>query len=183
MSRSNTCGFLRKIYQAAGEIHAEMGPGYKRKYYEIALAQRFSGGAYGCEQNVALPCVIPEAQWKSVFPRPEHINADFTFLNRHILVRVALYQWQIPDSVCRDMWRRMYAAGIPLGLILNFGSPVFEHRRVIYSRRMTQWLAERRSGGLVGSPAASSSQKGRITAFLYASDNRPLAGGSLYPPV
>ncbi|GHV76786.1 hypothetical protein AGMMS49942_16070 [Spirochaetia bacterium] len=172
MSRSYK--LLRIIYQAAGEIHAELvGSDYKRKHCEMALAKRFSGGRFGCEQHVSLPCVIPEAEWKSVFPRPQTINADFTFLNRHILVRIVFYKQHIPEGACRDLWRRMYAADIPLGLIINFGNPVFEYRRVMYSRRLAEWRAERRLG--VSSPAALSKKKGRVTAFLYTSEKQPLA--------
>ncbi|GHV78121.1 hypothetical protein AGMMS49942_29420 [Spirochaetia bacterium] len=170
---SRPYGFIRTIFRTAGEVHAELGPDCKRKHYEMALAKRFSGGRYGCEHYVSLPCVIPEAEWNSVFPRPERINADFTFFNRHVLVRVVFYKQSIPDSVCRDLWRRMYAADIPLGLILNFGRPVFEYRRVMYRHRLAQWRAERRSG----SPGASSMKKGRLTAFLYASEQQPLAEG------
>ncbi|GHV75756.1 hypothetical protein AGMMS49942_05770 [Spirochaetia bacterium] len=173
---SRPYGFIRTIYRAAGEIHAQLvGSDYKRKHCEMALAKRFSGGRYGCEQNVALPCVIPEAEWNSVFPRPQSIRADFTFFNRHVLVRIVFYKQSISEGACRDMWRRMYAADIPLGLILNFGRPVFEYRRVMYRRRLAQWREERCLG--VGAPGASSMKKGRLAAFLYASEQQPLAEG------
>jgi GxxExxY protein len=125
--------YLREIYRAAREIHAELGPDCKRKHYAAALAARFSGGRYGCERDVELPC-SKGAQ--------DSITADFTFLNRKVLVRVVLYQWEITPGVCRDLWERLDATGVPLGLILNFGSPAFEYRRVQHQGYVQQWRRE-----------------------------------------
>jgi GxxExxY protein len=143
MSQLHVRYVLREIYRTAREIHTELGPGYKRKRYAGALAARFSGCRYGCERDVALPSIVQSPHWKPDHPLPAYFNADFTFLYRKILVRVVLYQWEIPPGVCRDLWQRIDATGVPLGLILNFGRPEFEYRRVMHHGYLRQWRTER----------------------------------------
>jgi hypothetical protein len=147
MSQLHVRNFLREIIRTARKIHTELGPDYKRKQYAGALAAGFSGGRWGCEQNVTLPSIIQSSHWKPDRPQPDFFKADFTFLNRNVLVRVVLYQWEIPLGVCRDLWQRMDATGVPLGLILNFGRPAFEYRRVMHSgylgRLRAEWAQKR----------------------------------------
>ncbi|GHT55856.1 hypothetical protein AGMMS50233_06500 [Endomicrobiia bacterium] len=136
---------LREIYRTAQEIHAELGPGYRRKRYAGALAARYSGQRYGCEQDVILPCIAGMPQYGPPEDPAEFIKADFTFLNRKVLVRVVLYQWEITPGVCRDLWWRMNVTGVPLGLILNFGRPEFKYKRVVHHKYLQQWQEERQA--------------------------------------
>ncbi|GHT56319.1 hypothetical protein FACS1894109_04900 [Spirochaetia bacterium] len=134
---------LRDIFRTARKIHAELGPNYRRKRYVGALAAHYSGGRRGCEQDVILPCIAGTPQYGPPEDPAEFINADFTFLNRKVLVRVVLYQWEITPGVSRDLWWRMNVTGIPLGLILNFGRPEFEYRRIVHHKYLQQWRRER----------------------------------------
>ncbi|GHV93424.1 hypothetical protein AGMMS50268_39270 [Spirochaetia bacterium] len=43
----------------------------------------------------------------------------------------------------------MNAAGVPLGLILNFGRPEFEYKRVVHRNYLQQWRRERLPAALV----------------------------------
>ncbi|GHV45036.1 hypothetical protein AGMMS49546_30000 [Spirochaetia bacterium] len=136
---------LREIYRTAREIHAELGPDCRRKHYAGALAAHYSGRRYGCEQDVILPCIAGTPQYGPQDDPAEFIKADFTFLDRKVLVRVVLYQWEISLGVCRDLWWRMNVTGVPLGLILNFGSPEFEYKRVVHHKYLEQWRRERQA--------------------------------------
>ncbi|GHV65797.1 hypothetical protein AGMMS49587_20400 [Spirochaetia bacterium] len=134
MNRPSTFYTIRPIYRAAAKVFAELGPAKKKEWrhrYLGALAAQFPGGQYGMEREVPLPGLLHPA--------------DFTFIYRHILVRVAIYPWSIKpsDSLRADMWRRLDATGIPLGVILNFGREEYEHLRVVHYANLAAWNEER----------------------------------------
>ncbi|GHT63906.1 hypothetical protein FACS1894110_02540 [Spirochaetia bacterium] len=134
IKRPPTYYTLKPIYRAGSEVYAECGPAKNkksRKWYLDALSAKFPDGHYGIERDVSLPGLLHPA--------------DFTFIYRHILVRVTVYPWSIKQStsLCKDIWRRLNAAGIALGVILNFGGEEYEHLRVIHHANLDRWNAER----------------------------------------
>ncbi|GHT53472.1 hypothetical protein FACS1894106_4360 [Spirochaetia bacterium] len=87
--------------------------------------------------------ILPYIAGTPQYDPQEFIKADFTFLNRKVLVRIASYQGEISLDASRNLWWRMSVTGIPLGLILNFGRPEFEYRRVMHHKYLQQWRRER----------------------------------------
>ena len=117
MSYPMPCHVRYPILRAAREIHAALGPGLARSVYADALEARFPDGKHRMERDVLLPSVKEDGKT---------IAAYFTFLYRKILVRGVSY----PDPLWPDtegaLLRRLFAAGLPLGVVLNFGRDELE---------------------------------------------------------
>jgi hypothetical protein len=133
MNDSFAAWALKPVRIAAEEVHASLGPGLQYWQYADALEAKFPDGRHHMERNVLLPIIKGPGDF---------LKADFTFMFRHIMVRVTSTPEKLSRSLELAMLSRLYSTGLALAMVLNFGTPELDRVRVIHEENYLKWKAE-----------------------------------------
>ena len=119
------------IIGAAMEVHGEFGPGFLEPVYQGALAIELRRRGVPHEREVQLPVTYRGE------PTGAPYRADF-ICDRRVLVELKAHKALGAADVAQVV-HYLKATGLRLGILLNFGAPRLERRRVIYA---DDWLAK-----------------------------------------
>lgn len=115
----------REIIGAAFAVHRELGPGFLEKVYETALLIELS------EQRVS---GTPQAEIPVFYrSRPVGIYYADILVDGKVICEIKAVQAIIPAHQAQ-LLHYLKATGLQLGLILNFGAPSLEFRRLAKSK-------------------------------------------------
>ena len=112
------------IIGAAMEVHRELGHGFLELVYQSALALEFQDRGIPFRAEVALP-----VKYKSKLLICAY-RADFICFNNVIVETKAIAQLTSADDA--QLINELKATGFHRGLLLNFGAPSLEHRRLVF---------------------------------------------------
>ena len=112
------------IIGATMEVHRELGHGFLELVYQTALALEFQDRRIPYAAEVALPI-----KYKSKLLTCTY-RADFICFNTVIVETKAIAQLTNADDA--QLINQLKATGFHRGLLLNFGPPSLEHRRLVF---------------------------------------------------
>jgi len=112
------------IIGAAMEVHRQLGHGFLELVYQTALALEFQDRGIPYAGEVALPI-----QYKGKLLTCTY-RADFICFKNVIVETKAIAQLTGADDA--QLINQLKATGFHRGLLLNFGAPSLEHRRLVF---------------------------------------------------
>ncbi len=112
------------IIGAAMEVHRELGHGFLELVYQTVLALEFQDRGIPYTAEVALP-----VKYKSKLLTCTY-RADFICFNTVIVETKAIAQLTNADDA--QLINQLKATGFHRGMLLNFGAPSLEHRRLVF---------------------------------------------------
>ena len=129
--RSETMILLKKeVYSVVGaaiEVHRDLGPGFLEAVYQEALEREFQLQNIPYEREKELP----------VLYRGEPLNtfykADFVCFNSVIVELKALKGFTSREE--SQVINYLKASGLHRALLINFGTPSLQHKRLVYNLR------------------------------------------------
>src|SRR5947207_7808919 len=112
------------ITGAAMEVHRELGHGFLELVYQTALALEFQDRGIPYAAEVALPIKYKRKLLTCAY------RTDFICFNNVIVETKAIAQLTNADHA--QLINELKATGFHRGMLLNFGAPSLEHRRLIF---------------------------------------------------
>jgi GxxExxY protein len=112
------------IIGAAMEVHRELGHGFLELVYHTALTLEFQDRGIPYKAEVSLP-----VKYKSKLLTCTY-RADFICFNTVIVETKAIAQLTNADNA--QLINQLKATGFYRGLLLNFGAPSLDHRRLVF---------------------------------------------------
>ena len=116
------------IIGAAQNVHAELGCGFLEPVYQAALAIELTERSVPFEREVDLTLSY-RGRSLDVFYR-----ADFVCFDSVIVELKAIRSLSGVEEA--QVINYLKATGLQVGLLLNFGAPSLEHRRLVLTRRV-----------------------------------------------
>ncbi len=113
------------VIGAAMEVHRELGPGYLERVYQDALEVEFKARdiPYQRERVLAI-------RYKSVV-LPSSYRSDYVCFDDLLVETKA--QKALTDIDGAQLINYLKGTGFEIGLLINFGTPSLEYRRMIHS--------------------------------------------------
>jgi GxxExxY protein len=111
----------KHIIGIAIEVHKQLGPGFQEKIYQRALYLELKNRGMKFEREKKI-----EIRWKQVMLGYQVV--DFV-INKNLLIELKAVPGII-DAHIAQMVSYLKASNLNLGLILNFGKPTLEIKRV-----------------------------------------------------
>jgi GxxExxY protein len=111
------------IIGAAMEVHRELGRGFLELVYQTALALEFQERGIPFQAEVPLPVRYKNKLLTCAY------RADFVCFESVIVETKAIATLTGGDEA--QLINELKATGIHRGLLLNFGAPSLEHRRLV----------------------------------------------------
>src|SRR5437868_13596062 len=112
------------IIGAAMEVHRQLGRDFLELVYQTALALKFQDRGIPSAAEVALPI-----QYKGKLLTCTY-RTDFICFKNVIVAMKAIAQPTGADDA--QLINQLKATGFHRGLLLNFGAPSLEHRRLVF---------------------------------------------------
>ncbi|MCG2462586.1 GxxExxY protein [Flavobacteriaceae bacterium F89] len=116
-------------YQLVGAcmlVHAELGPGFLEAVYQEALERELKQYDIPFKRQVKLSLYYKEEKLKKYY------IADFLCYEKIVLELKAL---QFLHATANDQLRNyLRATNLRLGMVINFGKPSLEYRRILNPR-------------------------------------------------
>ena len=122
------------IIGAAMEVHGCLGHGFLEAVYQEALACEMSDRGIPFEREVALPVVYKGRRLQCAY------RADFVCFGEVIVELKAISQLTGADDA--QVINELKATGLHRGLLLNFGAPSLEHKRLVFNLRESAKFAD-----------------------------------------
>lgn len=113
------------IIGAAMEVHRQLGHGFLEAVYQEALAVEFAAREIPFRREVELTVDYKGAALRCTY------KADFICYDAIIVELKALGALTGVEQA--QVINYLKATGLPLGLLLNFGRPSLEHKRLVFS--------------------------------------------------
>ena len=113
------------IIGAAMETHSTLGHGFLEAVYQEALAMEFAQRNIPFQREVAL-----DIRYKNQ-KLPTAYRADFVCFDSVIVELKALST--LGNSETAQVLNYLKATGFGRGLLLNFGTPALQHKRVVFT--------------------------------------------------
>lgn len=107
------------------EVHSILGRGHKEVNYNDALEVEFTLKGIPYEREKRLPVIYKQELL------PHHSITDFLVYGKIVLETKAIAETTTSDI--GQVLNQIASAKIQLGLLVNFGKPSLEHKRVILS--------------------------------------------------
>ncbi len=111
------------IIGAAMEVHRELGSGFLEAVYQAALALEFQERGIPYKAEVALP-----VRYKAKLLTCAY-RADFVCFEDFVVETKAIANLTRADDA--QLLNELKATGFQRGLLLNFGSPSLEYKRLV----------------------------------------------------
>lgn len=121
MDRMNLETETKEIIGIAFEVMNGVGCGYREKAYERAMVREFQLRSIPYDQQKIFPLVYKDIEIDSLIP--DLIAYD------QIIIDTKTIKY-ITDRELAQMLSYLQATNLPLGLIINFGNPKVEVKRV-----------------------------------------------------
>jgi len=112
------------ILEVASEVFQELGPGFQEPVYETALCIALKQRGISTERQVPV-----QVRFRGHVVGSHHIDLS---VQKEIAIEVKADLAMTPEQIER-MLNHLKASGFPVGVLLNFGPPKLEWRRV-YNR-------------------------------------------------
>ena len=112
------------IIGAAMEVHRELGRGFLELVYQTALALEFQERGVPFKAEVALPI-----RYKSKLLTCAY-RADFVCYENIVVETKAISKLTTADEA--QLINELKATGLRRGLLLNFGAPSLEYKRLVF---------------------------------------------------
>lgn len=109
------------ILGIAFEVMNEVGCGFREKAYERAMVREFQLRSIPHDQQKSFPVFYKDTQIDTLIP-------DLVVFDRVIVDTKTIKS--ITDVELAQMPSYLKVTGLPAGLIINFGKPTVEYRRV-----------------------------------------------------
>lgn len=117
-------GELTKIIIGfAMKAHRELGPGFKEKVYHNAMIYLLNKNKY---------IVITEKSFKVYLDKKEigNFRVDL-MINNKIIIEIKAVSGKMPQIFHSQLVSYLKASEIEVGLLLNFGNPSLEFKRIV----------------------------------------------------
>jgi len=111
-----------KIIEACFEVHNILGPGYSEKIYEEAVSKELRNRGIGYERQK-----LVEVYYKG--EKIGEYRLDLVLENKIILELKAVSE--LSNIFEAQLLSYLKAAGMKLGILINFGSRKVEYRRIV----------------------------------------------------
>ena|SRR5258707_15503370 len=112
------------IIGAAMEVHRQLGHGFLELVYQTALAIEFQDRGIAYATEVGLPITYKDKLLTCAY------RADFICFGSVLVETKAIAR--LTDADDAQLINELKATGLYRGLLINFGSPSLEHRRLIF---------------------------------------------------
>ena len=109
------------IIGCALEVHRTLGPGFREIVYQRALALELDAAGLGFEREVEVPIIYKGRQIDTR-------RADF--LVEDVMVEIKANSQMPPEAYVQAL-NYVQASGFKLGLLLNFGAPRLQIKRLV----------------------------------------------------
>lgn len=113
------------IIGAAFEVHRELGPGFLEKVYETALVQELTGRGLQAAAQVPIPVAYKQQPVGTYY-------AD-VLVERSVICEIKAIEGLLPVHESQ-LLHYLKATGISVGLLINFGTPRAQVKRMVRSR-------------------------------------------------
>ena len=113
------------IIGAAMEVHRQLGHGFLEAVYQEALAIELIARGVPFQREVELP-----VSYKGT---PPHCTYKADFICYEVIIVELKALAKLTGVELAQVINYLKATGFPLGLLLNFGAPSLEHKRVVFS--------------------------------------------------
>lgn len=114
------------IIGAAMEVHRELGHGFLELVYQTALALEFTDRGIRFNAEVPLPIKYKSRLLTCAY------RADFVCFENFLVETKAIATLTRADHA--QLLNQLKATGFERGLLLNFGSPSLEYKRMVRSQ-------------------------------------------------
>jgi GxxExxY protein len=112
------------VIGAAMEVHRQLGHGFLEAVYQAALALEFQERAISFKAEVPLPVRYKDKLLTCAY------RADFICYEELIVETKAIAQLTKADH--GQLINELKASGYIRGLLVNFGTPSLEHKRLVF---------------------------------------------------
>ena len=114
------------IIGAAMEVHKQLGPGFLEAVYQEALAVELAARRLPFRREVELPVLYKGEKLNTSY------RADFV-CDRQVIVELKALG-SLSGREEAQVISYLNSTGLQIGLLLNFGTPSLEYRRLIHSQ-------------------------------------------------
>ena len=122
------------IIGAAMEVHRQLGHGFLEAVYQEALALELADRSIPFQREVALPIAYKGQRLQCAY------RADFVCFEEIVLELKALGQLTGADEA--QTINELKATGLHRALLLNFGAPSLEYKRLVFNLRESAQSAD-----------------------------------------
>ena len=112
------------VIGAAMEVHRELGHGFLEPMYQAALALEMQERGISFQAEVPLPVRYKDKTLTCSY------RADFVCYQNIVVETKAIAKLTPVDEA--QVLNELKATGHHLGLLINFGAPSLEHRRLVF---------------------------------------------------
>lgn len=118
-----------EVIGAAMEVHRELGQGFLEVVYQEALAIEMTKRNIPFEREVAVPVAYKGQRLQCSY------RADFVCFGEVVVELKAINQLTGADDA--QLINELKATALNRGLLLNFGAPSLEYKRLVFNLRET----------------------------------------------
>ena len=118
-----------EVIGAAMEVHRELGHGFLEAVYQEALAIEMTKRNIPFEREVAVPVAYKGQRLQCSY------QADFVCFGKIVVELKAIAQLTGADDA--QLINELKATAMNRGLLLNFGAPSLEYKRLVFDLRET----------------------------------------------
>ena len=122
------------IIGVAMEVHCQLGHGFLEAVYQAALAIEMSKRHIPFEREVAVPVEYKGQRLRCGY------RADFICFDKVVVELKAINQLTGADEA--QLINELKATGLQRGMLLNFGAPSLEYKRLVFNLRESAQSAE-----------------------------------------
>jgi hypothetical protein len=115
------------VRKAFKEVFASMGPDASREQYIEALEQKLKDTCHQVRKNMVIPC-----------RDGTRLRLDLLYAHQKVCISVKRLTRGIDDGERAKLQKKLDATGIPLGIILNFGTVEPEYVQVVNWERLLE---------------------------------------------